>query len=272
MDIEIDLNKSVYEQISEVFEKLKKLKEKRERLIKRIEELKRKLEEIKKEHQKKLAVKKEKKEKEWYENLRWFITSDGFLVVAGKDAMTNEILIKRYMEDKDIVLHADIVGSPFGLIKTRGKQISESTIKEAAKFVASYSRAWKEGLYAVEVYWVYPNQVSKKAPSGEYLPRGAFMIYGKKNYLTATLEIAIGIDSEENIIHGVPESVDKYSKKYVVIIPGNKKVDFLVKKIANFLEVKDKESLEEIKRWIPYGVGEIKDLRLGSVVRFKNQI
>ncbi len=264
MDIEIDLNKPIYEQISEFFEKLRKLKEKRERLIKRIEELKKKLEEVKKEGQKRKEIKKEKKE--WYENFRWFITSDGFLVVAGKDALTNEILIKKYMEDKDIVLHADIVGSPFGLIKTKGKEVSESTIKEAAKFVASYSRAWREGLYAMEVYWVYPNQVSKKAPSGEYLPKGAFMIYGKKNYLTVNLEVAIGVDSEGNIIHGVPESLDKYAKRYVVLIPGNKKADFLVKKISNFLGVKDKESLEEIKRWIPYGVGEIKDFRLGKVV------
>lgn len=32
-------------------------------------------------------------------------------------------------------------------------------------------------------WWVWGDQVSKSAPSGEYLPTGSFMIRGKKNYL-----------------------------------------------------------------------------------------
>ena len=32
-------------------------------------------------------------------------------------------------------------------------------------------------------WWVHANQVSKTAPSGEYLTTGSFMIRGKKNYL-----------------------------------------------------------------------------------------
>merc|ERR1711874_506461 len=32
-------------------------------------------------------------------------------------------------------------------------------------------------------YWVYPDQVSKTAPTGEYLTVGSFMIRGKKNFM-----------------------------------------------------------------------------------------
>ena len=32
-------------------------------------------------------------------------------------------------------------------------------------------------------WWVYDDQVSKTAPSGEFLPTGSFMIRGKKNFL-----------------------------------------------------------------------------------------
>jgi hypothetical protein len=32
-------------------------------------------------------------------------------------------------------------------------------------------------------WWVHPDQVSKTAPSGEYLVTGSFMIRGKKNFL-----------------------------------------------------------------------------------------
>ena len=33
----------------------------------------------------------------WFEKFRWFITSDGIVVVAGSDAQQNEQLVKRYM-------------------------------------------------------------------------------------------------------------------------------------------------------------------------------
>jgi predicted ribosome quality control (RQC) complex YloA/Tae2 family protein len=33
----------------------------------------------------------------WFEKFRWFISSDGIVVVAGSDAQQNEQLVKRYM-------------------------------------------------------------------------------------------------------------------------------------------------------------------------------
>lgn len=33
------------------------------------------------------------------------------------------------------------------------------------------------------MWWVYADQVSKSAPSGEYLPTGSFMVRGKKNFI-----------------------------------------------------------------------------------------
>ena len=64
--------------------------------------------------------------KQWYEKFRWFTTSDGFLVVAGKDTVSNEVLIKKYTKQEDVVFHAEITGSPFVVIKAEGKEISEA--------------------------------------------------------------------------------------------------------------------------------------------------
>jgi hypothetical protein len=44
------------------------------------------------------------------------------------------------------------------------------------------SKAW-EAKIVTSAYWVNPDQVSKSAPTGEYLTTGSFMIRGKKNYL-----------------------------------------------------------------------------------------
>ena len=52
------------------------------------EEVKSKEIEIKKQ------VKKKVRKLEWYEKFRWFISSEGFLCVGGRDSMSNEILAR----------------------------------------------------------------------------------------------------------------------------------------------------------------------------------
>lgn len=44
------------------------------------------------------------------------------------------------------------------------------------------SQAWDSKI-VTSAWWVYPHQVSKTAPTGEYLTVGSFMIRGKKNFL-----------------------------------------------------------------------------------------
>ena len=55
--------------------------------------------------------------REWYEKFRWFISSEGFLVIGGRDATSNEIVIKKHADKNDLVFHTDIKGSPFHLSK-----------------------------------------------------------------------------------------------------------------------------------------------------------
>lgn len=45
-----------------------------------------------------------------------------------------------------------------------------------------HSAAW-EAKVMTTAWWVDSSQVSKTAPSGEYLTTGSFMIRGKKNFL-----------------------------------------------------------------------------------------
>ena len=33
----------------------------------------------------------------WYHRFRWFVTSDGVVVLGGRDASQNEELVKKYM-------------------------------------------------------------------------------------------------------------------------------------------------------------------------------
>ena len=113
-----------------------------------------------------LAKRKEAMEsKQWYEKFRWFTSSDGFLVVAGKDTVSNEVIVKKYTTQEDVVFHAEITGAPFVVVKAEGKPISEQALREAAEFAASYSRAWRENAGTADVYWVKSTSLVKADPA-----------------------------------------------------------------------------------------------------------
>jgi hypothetical protein len=144
-------------------------------------------------------------------------------------------------------------------------------MKEAAQLAASYSRAWREMLTAVNVYWVNPDQVSKTPPSGQFLKKGSFMISGSKNFVRGVpLRVAIGIkiDDKELIILGGPVgAMANQTEAYVEIVPGDKKSSQLAKQIRHKLARKISEDLkkditqiplEEFQRFIPSGKGKIR--------------
>ena len=63
-----------------------------------------------------------------------------------------------------------------------GKEVPPKTLNEAGQMAVCYSAAW-DSKVVTSAYWVESSQVSKTAPTGEYLTTGSFMIRGKKNYL-----------------------------------------------------------------------------------------
>jgi hypothetical protein len=213
--------------------------------------------------------KEEMANKQWYEKFRNFSTSDGFLVVAGKDTVSNEVLIKKYTAQEDVVFHAEIAGSPFVVIKTEGKEVSEQALKEAAEAASSYSRAWRENAGTADVYWVKVDQLSKSGPSGESIPHGAFFVVGKRNwYRNTPLRIAVGIIiGEETIFVGGPvNSVKAKTKTYVVIQPGDYQGKELLQMILRALTAKlskeqrekaGKTSIEQVREFVPYTKGAI---------------
>merc|ERR1711971_1455931 len=119
----------------------------------------------------------------WFEKFFWFISSENFLVIGGKDAQQNELLVKRYMKASDVYVHADLHGAATVIVKNPGPgPVPPKSLTEAGQFAVCFSAAWDSKVLTA-AYWVKPEQVSKTAPSGEYLTVGSFMIRGKKNFL-----------------------------------------------------------------------------------------
>ncbi len=256
MEIKIHLNKSLEENAALCFDKAKKLKKKIQGAREALEEQNKKLEKLKKEESKRILKEEKikKTEKKWFHKFRWFISSEGFLVIGGRDATTNEIVIKKHTNPEDLIFHTEMAGSPFVVIQTNSNpnhKTGEETIKEAAVFCASYSRAWQQGTTETDVYYITPEQVSKEAQHGEYLNKGAFMIRGKKNYLRAKLDIALGLSNTgDGVMVGPLSAVKKHCKEYVIIKQGSKKLSDIAKKIQKTIHAE----LDEIIRSLPQGV------------------
>lgn len=276
LDIEINFRKTPQENANRYFEeskwakkKLGATKESLERTTKEIEELSK--EEIPETEEKPMKVKKRGK---WYSKFHWMISTEGFIIVGGRNATQNELLFKKHVEPDDIVLHADIVGAPLTIIKAEGRKISPLAIREASEVAAAYSSAWKAGLPAVDVYWIKPEQVSKSAPAGEFLPKGAFMIRGTKNYLKKTeLKLAIGVKIEKKddmkeaaLISGNVQSVGRQTKYFVTVIPGaldenelakQIKLKLVQKALPDDIRLIEEINTDDIKKRIPTGNGSI---------------
>jgi len=262
-----DLNKSIEENASDYYDKAKKIKKKIagaedaiKRSLKKLRILEAKKEKI--DEQERSVAKVKQRNKEWYEKFRWFFSSDGFLVLGGRDATSNEIVIKKHTEKEDLVLHTDLAGSPFFVIKsdartssgtTSGgnKKIPGSTIREAADATCTFSRIWKLGLQTTEVFYVSPDQVTKKTKAGEYMGKGAFMIYGKTNYIENKVNLAVGKTKENAVMAGPIEAVKKHCEKYIVLKQGDEKVSSIAKKINHKLG--GNLDLDEIIRALPAG-------------------
>ena len=200
--------------------------------------------------------KRVKKELKWYEKLRWFLTSDGLLVIGGRDATTNEMVVKKHMEPKDIYFHSDIHGAASVVLKAGEGEIPESSINQAAAFSACFSSAWSKGLGSADVYWVNPDQVSKTPQSGEFLTKGAFIIRGARNYIRGLpLTLSIGkVDYEgERIMAGPPEAVSNYTENFSTVKPGYTKKEEIAMQIRNKIDPEKMFIIEDVVRVLPSG-------------------
>ncbi|MBI4044910.1 MAG: DUF814 domain-containing protein [Candidatus Diapherotrites archaeon] len=196
-----------------------------------------------------------KKEKKWFEKFRWFYSSDGILVLAGRDAKSNEQLLKKHFEKGDVFFHAEIAGSAHVIVKTGGKKIPGQTAREAAQFAAVMCKAWREKLASADVYSAEYEQVTKQAPSGESIGTGAFMVYGKREWFRKTpLEFAVGVDEKSGIVSGPESAVKKNAENFFRVLPGSEKKTDAAKKIRKFFEKKGARlSLDEIIQALPPG-------------------
>lgn len=276
-DVALDVGKSVPQNAQVYYDKSKKLSSKRAGAMRALEHTRELIEkEVKKEKsakESKIKTSTLKRPKpRWYHRFRWFVSSDGLLVVGGRDATSNEEIVKKYLEKRDVFVHTQTPGAPVTIIKVEGGgQVPEQTIAEAAQFAVSYSSIWKESQYTGDCYWVRPDQVSKTPEHGEFVAKGAFIIRGKRNYLrNVSIGIAIGITAGMELIGGPVSAVKKRAGYVIEVAPGRFNQNDLAKKIYRMYsdsfgrQIKVVAPPDQIARFLPPGGSEIKNVSVRS--------
>jgi predicted ribosome quality control (RQC) complex YloA/Tae2 family protein len=193
----------------------------------------------------------------WFEKYRWFYSSDGMIVVAGSDASSNEKVVKKYLKAGGRYAHADMHGAPSVVIRKPDSgeniQIPENTLNEACIFAVIHSKAWNAGIGGGNAYWVNADQVSRTPAAGEFLPKGAFMVRGKRNFVSGIeLKAAIGkieYEGNEILMCGPIPAVKERATQYVVFIPGKRKKTDIAKKLSSIFNY----SVDEIMKILPPG-------------------
>jgi len=130
---------------SEYFAQSRHAREKEERTVAAAEETLRRLEKqadkeaeaaVARAHKSSGVVQAARK-KSWWEKFAYFLSSDGLVVVGGKDAHQNEMLVRRYLRPQDLYVHAEVHGAATVVVRSPlfepepGAGIPPSTLQQA---------------------------------------------------------------------------------------------------------------------------------------------
>ena len=120
-------------------------------------------------------LKKKISNKKWFEKFR-FVELENGLIVGGKSKESNEELLKKHLDEKDLVFHTEMKGSPFFILKNNR---DKENIFRAALLTAFYSQDWKKHNNNVDVSYYEGNQIFKE----KKMSTGTFGVKGKREVM-----------------------------------------------------------------------------------------
>jgi len=204
----------------------------------------------------------------WFEKHRWAMLSGGHLLIGGKDAKGNDVVVRKHLSSNDLYFHADLHGAPSCSLKLKdglapnqnpseaipdgvaslqivqnlaegvedARELPESLHAEAAQVAVCWSRAWGSGGAAATAFHARPSQVSKTTETGESLGRGSFVVRGQRNWhRDLPLELAIGMAVVNGVpmpVSGTPATISENFERWGKVIPGREKKENVANRIS----------------------------------------
>lgn len=208
----------------------------------------------------------------WFENFRWFESTEGFKVVCAKSPEQNMLLLERYGEPNDLVFYADIPNSRFVLVKPYKGAIGEETKRQAAEFAAGNSDAWNRNLTHVDVYSATKANIKKSADPSKAFGSASFIIFGhRETYKDVDVRLSIGVrlvqgEKMPKVVCAPASAIKHNAHFFVTMRPGMRSVPEIASTLRNkiFLKAGDRfrvhvEKIREdmLYEYIPNNMVEI---------------
>ncbi|MEK6844248.1 MAG: NFACT RNA binding domain-containing protein [Nanoarchaeota archaeon] len=188
-----------------------------------------------------------------YQKYRWFYTSSEKLVIGGKNAEQNEMLLKTLKAEKKdkIIMHTATPGSPFSAILADVKSVKKEDINECSIFTACFSRAWRDRKIKAEVDIFKLSKLYKL----NTMKVGTWGVKGKIKRISVPL--ALVLIKQKSKLRAVPESAAKSKKDILLrVLPGNMDKKEILNELKE--DIKSKYTEEEILSAFPSGAISIK--------------
>lgn len=189
LQVDIDLALSAWANAREYYEQKKHAASKEEKTLqasaRALKSATQKIEaDLKKSLKQEKAVLRPVRKHLWFEKFIYFISSDGYLVIGGKDAQQTDLIYKRYLKKGDVYVHADLNGASSVIVKNNmvGAPIPPSTLAQAGNLSVATSAAW-DSKAVMSAWWVPAENVTKTALSSDFVRPGVFHVTGDKNFL-----------------------------------------------------------------------------------------
>jgi hypothetical protein len=183
---------------------------------------------------------------EEYRTYRWFYTRAGTLVVGGKSATQNDMLLEHVLTTAEthLISHTAEPGSAFMVLCIPASQASEADIREMAIVTACFSKAWKQGKHKANVHLFSSTQIHK----AKGMKPGTWGVYGEVT--TYTVPLKLTLQQQKGILRAIPPAIQS-RKKQLILMPGTLPKDEALPKIE--LELDRPLKQEEVLQALPAG-------------------
>ncbi|KAK6465222.1 hypothetical protein DFJ63DRAFT_339084 [Scheffersomyces coipomensis] len=193
--------------------------------------------------------------KYWFEKFYWFVTSEGYLCLAGRDGSQNDMIYYRYFSDNDFFISSDVPGSLKVFVRNpyKGSTIPPKTLMQASSFALSASTAW-DNKASMSAWFLPGSSISKRDFDGSLLSTGEFNYKSNKEYLPP-IQLVLGfgffILTDEATSAKYKEKREEREKDHGLnIVVDNKKKDVeeLIARIKLTPEDDDEEEIVDTNR------------------------
>lgn len=148
----------------------------------------------------------------WFEKFAWFLSTDGYLVLGGRDSSQNDLLLARYFKANDLYVHCDVDGASVVIIKNylSTPEIPPSTLTQAGMLSVCTSKAWDSKMLT-SAWWAQRDQIPKLTSEGDIVTSNRIIVNGSgKHYLPPTpLDMGLGF-----LWMVSDEALERYPNRY----------------------------------------------------------